>query len=76
MEKLRAYQAIRLNIEDLQVVRQNADCGFSKIFVESKAMGEKFGTMIKPKHRCGRQANRDNDEGSPENYFSNLILSP
>ena len=69
MEKLRAYQAIRLIIEEIQVVRQNADYGFNKIFVESKAMGEKCETMIKPKHRCGRQTNRDNDEGSPENYF-------
>ena len=37
-----AYQAIRLKIEELQAIRQNVDCEFQKIFVESEAMGKKM----------------------------------
>ena len=38
MDIVCAYQAIRLNIEELQVARQNADCGFRNIFVQGKAI--------------------------------------
>ena len=38
MEILRTYQAIGLNIAELQVARQNANCGFHNIFVQSKTI--------------------------------------
>ena len=38
MDIVCAYQAIRLNIEELQVAGQNADCGFGNIFVQGKAI--------------------------------------
>ena len=74
MEIVRVYQTVRLNIEELQTVRQNVHCEFHKIFVESEAMGEKCRTIIKPKRRCGMQTNRDHYEGAPENYFRNFIF--
>ena len=72
----RAYQAIRLNIEEIYAFRQNADYEFYSSFVESEATGNKRGTTIKPKSRFGRYITTDNCKGVLENYFRSLIFVP
>ena len=69
MEIMHVYQAIRLNIEELQAIVENAYFEFHKMFVEIEAMEEKCGKTIKPKRRSGRQLNTENYEGTPENHF-------
>lgn len=62
--------------EELDEMRRNAETTFKDMFNAAQKIAEKVDVNLVVPRLAGRQKNRDNYEGGPEEYFRSSILIP
>lgn len=62
--------------DEINEMRRDSELKFKDLFVAAKEMAEKMSINLVPPRNIGVQKNRDNYEGSPEDYFRRSIFLP